>query len=357
MSKKANQQPHKEEGSKPADETPKEAPVEEKPAAVRPVDANVAEVLVNREALKRFVEDVRCKGISEVSDKEKVTQAELFENFLLEAKKGQGAIVTATDTHINLVIAQHLLKEGDELKVVNEGRIPVTNIADCLTAITRVGGDKKGRNIQLIYPDEENKVRLTRIGTETAWSFITEGEEKLTSLEKTDSLRHKWSPEKDCVISYSKDNIEIPWPVKVKVIPSMLRELAKDVSSFVKQGVTNLKLADGKMLFFLGDATASRKGSRDLQPITRKKLEVEMAKEERKGVEWNVVKSTKWVDAADDATPIEARYYHGLYAVIGNIDDSFTTEIHFCNILGGWMMWVHAENATARMDYMIPYDK
>jgi len=316
------------------------------------------EVLVNREALRRFVEDVQCKGISEVSEKEKVTTAELFENFLLEAKKGVGIVVTATDTHINMVIAQHVLKEGDDLEVKVEGRVPVTNIFNFLKAISRVGGDKKGKNVQLLYPDpdEANKIRLTRIGTETAWAFVTEGEEKITSLEKTTTIKHHWSPEFGCVVASSNQRKEdMPWPHKVIVVPSMLRELAKDVSSFVKQGVTSMRLAGGKMVFHLGDATASRKGGRDLQPITRKVLAFELAEPDDNG--WKHLVKATWKDAGDDAGEIEARYYHGLYAVIGNIDDSLATEIHFINLLGGWLMWVHAENAGTRLDYMLPFDR
>lgn len=316
-----------------------------------------AEALVNRETLRRFVEDVQCKGISEVSDKEKVTQAELFENFLLELKKGVGLIVTATDTHINMVIAQHVLKEGDDVKVEVDGKIPVTNIKNFLTALSRVGGDKKGRNTQLIYPDEENRIRLSRLGTETSFSFPTEGEEKLTSLVNVSGIKHHWSKERGCVISESaKTNAEIPWPHKIVVVPAALRELAKDVSTFVKQRVSRLKVEGGKAVFALGDATASRKGGRELQPITRKVLKFEMDVPKKKD-EMARIKSSSWVDADDKAENIEANYYHGFYAVVGNVDDSLATEIHWANILGGWMMWVHAENATTELNYMVPYDK
>jgi hypothetical protein len=316
---------------------------------------------VNREAFRQFVENVQCKGISDVSEKEKVTQGELFENCLLEAVKGKGIVVKATDTSINKVIGQHLLREGESLKVVTEGEVPVTNIKNLLIAIGRTGGDKKGRCMQVLYPDpdEANKIRLTRIGTETAFSFTTSGRGDITSLKDTSDIRHRWDAKLGCVISTStKTKTEIPWTHKIIVVPAALRELAKDVSSFVKQRVARMSMAGQKCTFLLGEATASKKGGRELTPITRKVIDAEIAEPDKDG--WKHVAKTTWKEAGDDAEKVEAKYYHGFYAVIQSLEDSLQTELHWGKIPGlgdSWYCWVHAENALMELNYMVPYDK
>lgn len=320
--------------------------------------ADKVEFQVNRELLKRFVENVQCKGISDVSDKEKVTQGELFENFLMEAVKGKGLVVKATDTSVNKVIGQHVLKEGENLAIISNGEIPVTNIKNFLIALSRTGGDKKGKGIQVVYPDPEeaNKIRFTRIGTETAFACTTSGKGDITSLKDTDDIRHHWDQEKRLVISGSRQKkMDIPWPHKIVVVPAALRELAKDVSSFVKQRVAKLTMSGQKCVFLLGEATSSKKGGREISPINRKVLEFTLAEPDKDG--WKHVAEFKWVEADDKAEKVEASYYHGFYAVVQAIEDTLQTEVHWCNILGGWMCWIHAESVEMDLNYMVPYDK
>jgi len=311
--------------------------------------------LVNRDKFRCFVEAVQAKGISDVSDKEKVTTGELFENFLLEAVKG-GIVVTATDTKQNRVIAQHSMKAGDGLEVKSPGKIPVTNMKDFLTCLQRVGGDKKSKNIQVEYPDEENKILFSKIGSDTGFQCSTKGEGDLTSQEKINEIKHSWNPELKVVVSKSSQkSMDIPWPHKVIVVPSALREIAKDVSCYVKQRTARMEMKGVKVVFFLGDPNSSRKGARELQPVNRKQLVFEHAAADKKG--WTALAKVNWTEPKADAEDIVANYYHGFYAVLQALDDGLQTEMHFINLLGGWMCWIHAENADMELNYMIPYDK
>lgn len=293
--------------------------------------------VVNKDPFEEFIKDVECKGVINV-DNEKVKSGSLFENFMIESKDGM-VKVTATDTKQNRVIAQHSFR-GESVKIIDEGRIPITNAKDFVSAMNRLGGTKKEKvRMEVEYPDEDGNIRVTRLGTDIAFSFPTAGEGDITSLEKVDKIVHFWNEEGKYVHSYSKKMEKyIPWPHKIIAIPSELNEIAKDMKDFVKQKVVHLHVGK-KVTFNLGDKVSLKKGSRELLQYGRMYL-----------------KDGEWVTSIPDEE-IDANYFHGFYAILQNLKDDLAVELHFINLLGGWMCWVHAVGIEAELNYLVPFDK
>jgi len=294
--------------------------------------------IVNKHPFMEFIKDVACKGVIHV-DNEKVKSGVLFENFLIEAKDDM-LEVTATDTKQNRVIAQHSFK-GEGVKILGKGRIPITNTKDFVTAMKRLGGTKKENvRMEVLYPDKDGNIRVTRMGTDTAFSFPTSGEGDITSLEKVDEIKHFWNVEGKYVHSYSKKQDKyLPWEHKVVVIPSELSEVAKDMKNFVKKKVVHVRIA-GKITFNLGDKVSQKKGSRELLQFTRMYL-----------------KNGEWSAEYPKDEIIEANYFHGFYAILQNLKDDLAVELHFIHLLGGWICWIHAVGTEAELNYLIPPEK
>lgn len=297
-----------------------------------------ATFIVNKHSFEKFINSVKCTGIIHV-DNEKVKSGSLFENFLIEAKD-DGITVTATDTKQNRVIAQHSFK-GENVTVLHDGKIPITDTKDLSNAMKRIGGTEKDNiRIEIKYPDEDGYTRITQIGTETAFSFPTTGEGQLTSMAKVDDIQHFWNIEGNYVHSFSKKRQEwLPWKHKIIVIPSEIREVAKDMRDFVKKKVVHLRITKDSVNLNLGDKISTKKGNRQLLQVTRLYLD-----------------NNKWTGNVPDET-IEADYFHGFYAVLQNLTDDLATELHFINLLGGWMCWIRAVGTEAELNYLVPFDK
>jgi hypothetical protein len=316
------------------------------------------EFIVNRDKFRAFIKAVRCKGISTITVSDKSTSIEkdsFFENFLINATPEGDIVITATDTKAGKVTAGHCFKGGENLKVLKAGKIPVVYPDRFLVALDRVGGAKKGADVSISFPDEENKILFHRTSLDTGFNIPTGDEGKITSLANINTIKHAWSREFSCVIGKSATkNSDVPWPHRVMVVPSALREVAADVEKLVRRSVTTLKITGNKMLLHLGDDKSSSKGSREIEKVTRKVAKFE---NEKPKSGWSNLKSLVWEDISNDTEDIEANYYHGFYAVLQSLDDTLSTEIHFINLFGGWIAWVHGENVDIELNYMIPFDK
>jgi hypothetical protein len=293
--------------------------------------------IVNKHTFEDFIKDVECKGIIHV-ESEKVKSGVLFENFLIEAKDGR-IVVIATDTKQNRVIAQHSFR-GEKVKILDEGSVPITNTKDFITAMKRLGGTRKDKvRMELEYPDEDGNIRVSRVGTDIGFSFPTQGMGELTSLEKVDDIRHFWNEDGNHVHSYSKkQHMYLPWPHTIIAIPSELSEVAKDMKDFVKKKVVHVRITD-RVNFNLGDKVSLKKGNRELLQATRMYLD-----------------NGEWSSKIPDE-PIDANYFHGFYAILQNLKDDHAVELHFINLLGGWMCWIHAIGTEAELNYLVPFDK
>jgi hypothetical protein len=306
---------------------------------------------VDREEFRTFVESVRCKGILNVDD-EKVKQGNLFNDLLLAVTK-DGLFVKATDSKQNKVIAQHFYRTFDKdnrpkgAVIVSEGEIPITSIENALKAVDLCTSGKSDV-ITVAYPDNEGMVFIGSKGTDTGWSFITKGRKDLSCLAKVDEINHVWVPETRQVKSTSKQSGQVLfWETRLTVLPEEITKVATDMKDFVKQKVVWLRINNGKVIFSLGTANASRKGKRELLDYSRQKFD---------GKQWvNVAATDKLVD-------IEGSYCHGFYAVLQNIPLKNNLELYFHKFpkdkVGGLMdmCWVRSYSATMELHFCIPFE-
>jgi hypothetical protein len=322
---------------------------------------------VNVPLFKEFINAVKCHGVLHI-DEQSVKSGILFADFqltvvaskdeegnIIDDADGMKVLCIATDTGTNKVIAQHVLKE---VVVLEDGPIYITDTNDLVTAMTRCGGGAKDTLI-VTYPDEENKVRIQKKGTETGFSFPTKGKADLMSLERTEAIPHWWDKEKNTIISHSnKRQVDFPWIHKIVTVPDEISEVAKDMKDFVKQKVVHVSIVDQKVLFKMGKVAASKKGNRQLLGVSR--------------FVYNDKKST-WLPVTDDVEDIESNFYHGFYAVLQNIPKKQPLELYFQYFgpppkkneetgelekkLPWFMCWIRSFSSKMDLHYLVPFDK
>lgn len=310
----------------------------------------------NRDTFMSFVADTECKGIMDVNNNAKVKAGSLYGDFLLTAKDNE-IRVDATDTKINKVIAQHVFHEAGTT-IDEEGTIPITSVPDFIKAMGRLGAKskkKEDKNLMMVqYPYENTLINVSKVGTDTAWAFPTAGEGMLKSQESITSVIHKWAG--DHVEGFSKSqNKRVPWPYKLTVVPSEIKEIASDMKDFTKSRTVHASINPKKVVFFLG-TVQPKHGARELMQWALFKYANWQEEGPEEGPKTIVPGSGAWEPVPDDMPPIEANYFHGFYAVLQNLSDDLATELHFININGGWMCWIHAASASYDLNYMVPFD-